>query len=206
MRIFLIRHGQSKLNAVNIHQSKDTKLSEYGIEQVEKLAKRFNKINVDIIIASKYVRVMHTAQIIGRALKKRVIYTELLNEWRAPSEIEGTAHDDKIAVRIQNERVKHLKDKDWHYSDEENFYDLRDRVNKVIKYLQARKEESIIVVSHGDVIRMICAIALFGNNIKGSEFRKFRKIFRLNNTAVTEVEIVDNVWKVITFGEYAHLK
>lgn len=206
MRIFLVRHGQSKLNALKIHQSEGTKLSELGEEQAGKLRKRFEGVKVDIIIASKYTRVMHTAQILGKALGKRVVYTKLLNEWKSPSEIEGTTREDKRTIIIQNERLKHLEDNDWHYSDEENVFDLRKRANKIIKYLGNRKEESMIVVSHGDVINMIIAIAVFGSNITGSEFFKFRKVFHPDNTGITEVEVTDGVWRVITFNDYAHLR
>lgn len=206
MKLFLVRHGQSKLNALKVHQRQSTQLSEYGKEQAENLRKRFGGVNVDIIIASRYVRVMHTAQILGKALGKRVVYTKLLNEWKSPSEIEGTWHGDKKAVSVQNERLKHLEDKDWHYSDEENIFDLRKRANKIIRYIQNRKEESIIAVSHGDVINMIIAIAVFGSNITGSEFMRFRRVFHPDNTGITEVEITDGVWRVITFNDYAHLR
>src|SRR5271157_3755114 len=160
MKVFLIRHAESELNRSNTHQYPHTKLSKTGLRQAELLAERFSGAKVDLIIASRYTRAMQTARILQKRLKKRIVYTSLLNELKRPSEVEGKSTESKIALRISAEFLKHFYDPGWHYSDEENFFDLRRRASAFIKYLKKKNKGSIAVVTHGHVIRMLLALAV----------------------------------------------
>lgn len=206
MRIFFVRHGQSELNDTGIHQRRDTRLSARGREQASKLVERFGGVSVDVILASTYPRAVETARIIGRRLGRRVVSTKLLDEWRISSEVEGRNFTDRLAARQYKEHLANIDDPKWHYSDEENVFDLNRRVRRMVKYLGNRKENSVIAVTHAGVINMAVAQAVFGPGITGSDFIRFREVFHCDNTGITEVELDGGMLKVLTFNDYAHLK
>ena len=54
MKIYLVRHGESKANASGIHQGQkiDTSLSKNGLEQAKKIAERLKDENFEIIYSS----------------------------------------------------------------------------------------------------------------------------------------------------------
>lgn len=67
MAIFLIRHGETALNAARVVQTPDTPLSERGLAQAEALARRLAGENVTAILSSDLPRAVMTAERIQRA-------------------------------------------------------------------------------------------------------------------------------------------
>lgn len=209
MKIFLVRHGLSALNGKKVHQIRDDPLTEQGKRQARSVASRLAEVNADLIVSSSYPRAAETARIIGKRLKKRIIYTELLKEWKKPSEIEGKSRSDRKANLIYNKIMKNIDRDDWHYSDEENLFDLKERIKSIGEYLEGKngKNSTLIVVTHAKVIYMMLAIAVFGVGVTSDEYIRLRKAFALDNTGITEVEMVDGlVTKVITLNDVTHLK
>ena len=47
MKVYLVRHGETSLNAARILQRLDTPLSERGVKQVERVAQRLASAGVD---------------------------------------------------------------------------------------------------------------------------------------------------------------
>ena len=205
MKIFLVRHGRSKLNGRPIHQHKSVPLSQHGKEQVLKLAKKLSSLEIDLIISGKYPRVVNTSKIISKTIKKRILYTKLLDEWLQPSELEGKSYSDAISVSIGNECAKNINKVNWHYSDEENVFDLKNRVQKLVRRLSIMKQESVVLVTHAGIINMFVALAVFGDDITGTEFARFRRIFSPANTGITEIELIGSTFKVRTFNDCSHL-
>jgi 2,3-bisphosphoglycerate-dependent phosphoglycerate mutase len=62
--IYLIRHGETALNATRILQPPDTPLSEVGLAQAQALGKRLKTQHVDAVLTSDLRRAMQTAQAI----------------------------------------------------------------------------------------------------------------------------------------------
>ena len=89
MKVFLIRHAESKANVLKIDGGSETELSDSGIKQARMVAKRFVGINVDVILCSRYKRAMQTAKIINGIANKHIVYNNLPGEWRMPSEFQG---------------------------------------------------------------------------------------------------------------------
>src|SRR3989344_9399934 len=128
MKLYLVRHGQTEYNAMSLHQHGDVDLSELGINQAKVLAKRFSKIPVDVIYSSSLKRAKETAKIINKALKKKVIYSDFLKEKKNPSEIVGKRADTDEIQEIHQEINLNSDNLSWHYSDEENFIEFKERV------------------------------------------------------------------------------
>jgi 2,3-bisphosphoglycerate-dependent phosphoglycerate mutase len=64
MPIYLIRHGETTLNATRILQPPDTPLSEEGLAQAEALGRRLKGQHVDAILSSDLSRTLQTSQAI----------------------------------------------------------------------------------------------------------------------------------------------
>jgi probable phosphoglycerate mutase len=62
MPIFLIRHGETALNAARVVQTPDTPLSERGLAQAEALARRLAAEGVTAILSSDLLRAVMTAE------------------------------------------------------------------------------------------------------------------------------------------------
>ncbi|MBI2639544.1 MAG: histidine phosphatase family protein [Candidatus Sungbacteria bacterium] len=162
MKLYLIRHGESESNASGYYLGKDSKLSIAGRTQARKLARRFVKIPINLVVASDYRRAISTAEIIGRVKKKKVVIIPFLGEERYPTEFERKHTNDPEVARMRRILRKNRNKKGWHYSDEENFFDLKLRIQKFLKVLGRRKEKSILAVGHGISNRMIVGLMLFG--------------------------------------------
>lgn len=62
MSILLVRHGETASNAARILQTPDIPLSERGLAQAERLAKRLAELGVAAILTSDYARARMTAE------------------------------------------------------------------------------------------------------------------------------------------------
>ena len=206
MKVFLIRHGESILNGRGIHQYPDTPLSNAGIRQAEAIAERLVGVKIDLILASRYKRAMQTAQIISRRIDRRIVYTKLLNEFKNPSDVEGKKHRSALSVKISKEQAKHKDDPKWHYSDEENMFDKIARGKRAVRYIEGRGADSVVVATHSGLLRMILAVGLFGKEIRQEDFAKIVSFMRTENTGITECDVTEGRWRLITFNDFVHLK
>ncbi|MGB0751465.1 MAG: histidine phosphatase family protein, partial [Gammaproteobacteria bacterium] len=67
MAIFVIRHGETDLNAGRVIQWPDTPLSVRGTRQAKAVGERFSAAPIGKIIASDYARAYSTAEAIQAA-------------------------------------------------------------------------------------------------------------------------------------------
>jgi len=206
MKIYLVRHGQSILNAQNVHQGKHIKLSTLGREQVKLLANRLKNVEIDEIIASPYERTKQTAEIIAKKLGEPIIFSEVFKELKRPTEIEGKHVDDPYAKEIKAQIFQNWHNSDYRYSDEETYYDFRSRTIKALEHLESLNKKNVLIVTHGETIRMFVAIMLLGKEIKADDFKSFRSVLKINNTGVTICDYIDNKWRLISWNNFSHLE
>ena len=205
MNLYFIRHGETEFNASNISQGEDTELSDAGLAQTKILAERFFKIPVDMIYSSPMKRAKQTAEIINSSLKKDIIYSDYLKERRAPSEFVGKRKDSSALIEIEKLRDLHEDDPLWHYSDEENFFEYKERVEKFFNTLAETKEENVLAVSHGGPIRMLVFL-MMEKDPSPRAFCRFSDLFRLSNTGITFCKInKEGIYSVQVFNDHSHL-
>lgn len=206
MRLYLVRHGESDGNAAKrfVLDHKGG-LTAMGIRQAGKLAKRFKKLPVDIIISSDFKRATDTARIINKIVRKKIVITKLIREQKYPKEYKGLQDGDLEIVRIRAIRNKHLNERNWHYSDEENFFDLQSRIEKLLKFISKRKEKHVLAVGHGITNRMIIGLMLFRDYLTPKMFQELRRKLLTKNTGITVCELKDGEWSVLTWNDHAHL-
>jgi len=206
MKVYFVRHGETKYNKECLHQPKDVELSELGTKQAKVLAKRFSKIPINIIYSSSLKRAKQTAKVINKTIKKKLICSDLLRERKGPSELVGKKVDGREAMKINKLSNLHQDDPLWHYSNEENYIEFKERMKKAVKLFSGLKREDILVVSHSGTIKMLIFLMIFSENIKPKFFYEFADSFKTYNTGITLCEKNEKgKWIVRVFNDHAHL-
>lgn len=205
MKLYLVRHGQSNGNLSKRHQHGDTPLSDLGRQQAQELAKRFSTFPIDIILTSHFDRARETAEIIATEINQPVETYELLREIKRPSEIEGKSISDPLAVEIKDKIKANIHDPNWHFSDEENVYDLIARAKDFLQFIENRKEVNILAVSHGRIIEAIVGTVVLGDSLVPELFDQIKDSMYLSNTGITVLEKTNNQWHLLTWNDNAHL-
>ncbi len=206
MKVYFVRHGETEFNVKKLFQNKDTFLTEKGKLQAKFLADRFLKIPINVILCSGHKRARQTAEIINKDLDKKIIHTDYLIEKKWPDEIVGKSFSGPEYLKFKKASMNNLNNPDWHYSNEENFFDFRERASRFIDFLDKRKEENILSVSHGGTIRMIIVLMMFGKNVDPDTYFRAAGFLKSSNTGLTLCEKnKENRWELITWNDYAHL-
>jgi broad specificity phosphatase PhoE len=206
MNLYFIRHGETEYNALNISQGEDTELSSLGLAQAELLAKRFSNTPVDVIYSSPMKRARQTAEVVSKLLEKDITYSDYLKEQRAPSEFVGKRKDSLELVEIEKLRDSYEKDFLWHYSDEENFNDFKERVRRFFDTLSETKQENVLIVSHGGPIRLLIFL-MMEERVDPRAFYRFADLFRVDNAGITFCKKnKKEKYSVQFFNDCSHLK
>lgn len=206
MKLYLVRHGESEFNKQNLHQHAKVALSQTGHNQAEIVTKRLQHLAIDLIITSHMIRAIQTAEAINKVVKKQIINTDLLNELKRPTEIEGKPIKAPEIVALKKILREHYDDPNWYHSDEENFFDFKNRVAQVIPFIEQQDAREILVVTHAVVIRMIIALICIGETVTPKQFYHMERRLHIANTGLTVCEQKENgKWHVLTVNDYAHL-
>src|SRR5215216_3226208 len=214
----VIRHGESETNATNTFQAGNqydtdplTPLTPLGAEDADRLARRLALLPVDLVVSSSYLRARTTAAAIVEATEAQHVipvrqgsrwvdlaaadpevrnHASLLREIDIPSELQGLGFQDPRARAIQHAAMAVADQPDGHYSDEENLHDLWRRAEEIRRYLEARKDRLIIVVSHGGILKvwvahlMFTAVAGLDTADQLAAYRGFTRLGWWDNTGV----------------------
>lgn len=204
-KIYFVRHGATDGNEKNEFQHGTIELSEMGFKQAQFVSERFKTIAVDLVIASDMTRAAQTADAIGKVVGKEVIHTNLFQEVLRPSFVRGKSKDDQEVVNIMEQVKANFDNEDWHYSDEENFFDIKNRAVKALEYLKSIEEENIVVVTHGNFLMMLIAVMGFGDTFTSKHYKKMQKFFIAKNTGINVVHEHKGEYFLLTWNDYAHL-
>jgi|SRR3989344_2749475 len=206
--IYFVRHGETEMNAQNLRQGSEGRLTAMGREQALTTAKRFpkHKGRPTVIIASPYERTKETAEIIGGELGMPVEYSDLLIERRNPSEIIGHWDKERDVKKIVDRIDKSFHDDNLRYSDEENFIDLKRRAKDLLEYIKYRKEKRILMVTHGIFLKMVVSYMLLGEELTASEYNKLSYLNPMDNAGITICSykghwFKKDEWKLITWND-----
>lgn len=174
MRLLLVRHGETALNAARVLQPPDTPLSERGRAQAAALAQRLSDEPVSLLWSSDLSRAWQTAESVALACRLPVVPQPLLQE-RNFGVLRGQPYDalgfDPLALAAappQGESVAAFEA----------------RVDEALAQALAAARGSggtVVVVTHGLVIHSLLARRLAlpaGNTLPP----------RIANTSVTVVE------------------
>lgn len=197
--IFLIRHGRqcSKLCNVNVA------LDEVGREQAQRLGERLRTYGLEKLYSSELIRARETAEIINQSLS---LPYEMLPDIQ---EIDFGGFTGKTDEDIRDTYGEFRRERSLHREDipypegGECGADVVKRVMPQLRKLCERPEDRIGVVTHGGVIRSVCA------EIVGTDQRhKLKFAMDMENTSLTQL-IYDEerqFFLLERFNDFAHLE
>jgi broad specificity phosphatase PhoE len=202
MKIYFVRHGSTDSLEKRISQPNNEPLNSTGIEQSKKLAIKFSKINFDLVVSSPHTRALQTAQI----LAKDVVINDLFAEVKKSKEVIGQPKDNENIKNILKKIGEmYLVDPTWHYSDEENFEDLKNRGMKALEFLKMQNKENILVVSHGNFIALMIGLMMFSSDYPIKLSLKMKNFFRLSCTGVTNCVWNGEKWSLETWNDLGNI-
>lgn len=160
-KIYLVRHGQDEDNANGIlNGHRDMPLTEIGKKQAKELAQKIKEteIHFDKVYSSPLQRAYFTAQTITNSLGlEQPEIVDLLIE-RDFGTMTGKAIND--AVQLCTPDIMKTDSITYILSPEEGetFPQLIERGQKILEYIEEKhNNQSILLVSHGDIGKMIYA-------------------------------------------------
>jgi 2,3-bisphosphoglycerate-dependent phosphoglycerate mutase len=204
MNIYFVRHGESELNAQRIHQDSKAGLSNIGIKQANQIAELFSTIPIDKMISSPFERARQTANTISKKINLPIEFNDLFVELKRPTEIELKHVDQPEVTNIKNIIWDNWNNPNFRHSDEETFFDFKNRANKALKFIQKLHVNQILIVTHGEFIRMLICLMVLGNELDADTFKKFRKYLMTSNTGITVCKYDKEQWKLITWNDINH--
>ena len=207
-RFYLVRHGETLLNAQHIRQGSEGSLSPNGQRQAEKVGQYLKNFPIDRIISSPYPRAKETASIISKYVVVPVIYSPLFAERRNPSEIIGKHRDDPEVQRIVDTMDLAYHDDTYRFSDEENFTDLKKRGRKGLNLLARQGARTTVVVTHHVFLKMLVAYLLYRERLHSADFVKLSFFNISDNAGITICEFhpwnmfsTTRGWEVVSYNE-----
>ena len=211
MIIYFIRHGVTEGNDANQFQLPTIELSEKGVAQAKFMARRFDSIPVDVIFSSHMTRASQTAKFIAERTGHAVIENELFGEIKRPSAVRGKSKDDPTIQEVVKSIKLNFTDPNTKHSDEENYFDAKARAEKILAFLAARTEANILVVTHGEILRMILSVVAFGSDVTPEIYNRFKQTFIPFNTGISKIQydlsfgLNPAGWYVLAWNDHAHL-
>ncbi len=195
MELYLIRHGLSVANKLNIIQGQtEYPLAPEGIKQAEELAPRLAGIHFDRIYSSDLGRAMETARII----RPNAVITPLpgLREWDLGSWVGRNAAEIAAAEPENWQEIRQPNNPDFRPSGGESRRELRTRAGSELTKLASRHPaERILAVTHGAFLGAAYT-ELFGTLPPGSS----------GNTSITILRHDSNGWRLVCWNDTAHLQ
>lgn len=205
MIIYFVRHGTTDGNDANQFQLPTIELSEKGASEAQFMAKRFESIPIDVVLSSSMTRAAQTAHIIGKHINHPVVENPIFEEIKRPSFVRGKSKDDPEVKVVMKEVKKHFTNPAWRHSDEENYFLLKERAEKALEFVLASGKERVLVVTHGEILKMMLAIVIFGDELTPEIFERIKFVFATFNTAITKIEHNEMGWYILAWNDHAHL-
>jgi len=155
-RIYLTRHGETEWNRQRRFQgSKNSELTEKGIQAAELLAVRIEEIKLDCIVASPLKRAYHTAEIVRGNKNIDIIKHEGFMEINL-GDFEGMRWDE--IHEKHGEVINKITENPFQnrYPNGENLLEFYNRVETALKeVIEKCRNKSVLIVAHGGTIKCI---------------------------------------------------
>ena len=203
--VYFVRHGSTEGNEKGAYQHLHTPLSELGRRQAEFVAHRFERIPVDIVIASDMERAAETGRCIAERNKLSMAVDPLFHEILRPAILRGKGRDTPEALEMMRFLAENWTNAGVKHSDEENFFDLKTRALRALDYLVARPERTLLVVTHGTFVCMLLCCMMAGEEVSPQWFDHIYRFLVLKNAALSVCEYDQGKWQLVIWNDHAHL-
>ena len=203
MQVLFVRHGESDTNAGDVFHH-DPSLTEKGRRQSIEVGKRLANQHVEAIYTSPLTRAVETANVIAIHHQCPIIESPALVERVRPSSMFGMAKKSPQYAQIHHAYLDAFA-AGKAYEDAESYQQIMQRVLDAQASVIVPVDGTIVVVSHGNFIRACIGQVLFGEHLTPRLLSDIRSHFRTINTGITEFEVVDGKWKLVSANDYSHL-
>ncbi len=196
MKIYLIRHGQSKANEQNLFLGHgDLDLTEKGYEQARLTAKYLSKFNIDKIYSSDLKRAFHTAEQTAKLFGLEVVLDKDLRELDCGEWDQLTF--EQIKQKYPQTFSKFMSDMANAYCDGgESIAEFQKRIISAIKQIaDENANKTIAIFSHA------AAIKVFIGYCVGKDLESVNKVAWPSNASVTEIDYLDGEFKIIEYSK-----
>lgn len=172
MKLVIVRHGNTLENTANIAQGQtDGTLSEQGLKENESLALQVKDHSFSCIYSSPLGRAWQTAT----AIHQYHPDTALIAEDRLMERHLGILQGKPYPIPYAEADV---------YEGMETAVSMAERLNEFLQEIkQKHKDETIVVVSHGYLIKVLLSI------VHGWPVEEFYKVKLMGNSAYSTVEL-----------------
>jgi len=171
LTLIIVRHGETALNAARVLQPADTPLSERGLAQADRVARRLAPLDISAILSSDLPRAVTTAEAIARARRVPLHTSDLLQE-RNFGSLRGLPIDSLGVDPLT------MEDAPPDGESEPAFVRRVERAFARVLAFRAEAGGPVVVLTHGLVIR-----ALLRHHL-GMGADRLRSL-HIGNTAVT---------------------
>ncbi len=205
IKLILIRHGESDGNVKRKFSGfQDVDLTEKGIWQAKRLARRLEGVQVDSVYCSDLKRARHTAEIIFGDRGKDIVVSPNLREINFGIWEGLTFEEIKLREGAKFTSWMENPDEKTIIPQGESLAILNDRVmTEVNRILQEHKNEgkdkTIAIVCHGGAIRIILCNAL------NLELKNLWYI-KQKSTALNIIDYYDNRGFISLLNDTSHLE
>ncbi|MDO4647087.1 MAG: histidine phosphatase family protein [Eubacteriales bacterium] len=152
MKIWLTRHGQTRLNKEKRMQGLTNEpLNETGIQQAKAARKRVGDVQFDAVYASPLDRAILTGSIIGNVPKEQIIVDPRLIE--------------TDFGKYEQRKYSHMGLRMWSYwalpeiipapKSVETIASMVERSSSFLKELEEKEYENVLVACHGGIMRAL---------------------------------------------------
>ncbi len=168
--IFFLRHAESLANETGVlaGRTPGISLSKRGSKQAKALVKYLSSFKFDVIVSSPLERCLQT---IEPYLKKHQITLIEMNEFQEMDYGSWSGKELKKLSKKKDWQVIQERPETFTFPNGESFNEAATRVRVGLKKIEKENSnQSILVVSHGDIIKMATTVSL------GLPLKNFQKL------------------------------
>lgn len=200
MRLYIVRHGQTKWNKEKRMQGwADSKLTELGRKQAKLLGESLENIEFNQVVSSPLGRTRETSKLVIGDRPVELIINDNFKEMGFGS-WEG---QDPEELKIKHPEV--FRDL-WTRADKyvpidgESFEELQNRIIKGInQVIKGNPDGNVLIVTHGMVIQMLLL------HMKGLPLDQLWHRQVVHPTSLTVIEVKDGKAEIIKEDDIGHL-
>lgn len=201
LRLYITRHGETEWNIQGRMQGwKNSNLTSKGVSNAKALGESLKSVEFNKVYCSPLDRTRHTAELILSGRDIPVVYDENLREIHL-GELEGLNQEE--IKQIYPEFGSHFWENPHLYKAKsgEDFYQVRERVLKVLDRIMSENTEgNILIVTHGVVLKTFHAY------FKNLPMERLWDPPFIYDTSLTIVEIENGKSEVVVEGDISHIK
>lgn len=198
-RLYLLRHGESDWNLTGkVQGSKDSELTEKGVEQARLAGARLKVESIGSIYASPLKRAKLTAEVVGAELGVSPKVDEDFKEM-CFGHWEGRLLSEVAEQNGEEYMLWKKRPHEFKVDGSEVLSEVQDRMLKAIDRIrQSDSSENVLLVSHGTAIKAMIL------GLLGIDLSKYGN-FSISNTGITMIEFGDYNTVMRYFNDTGHL-